>query len=339
MRTGPGAGAHATGAGARPRTLWLLTFFCVVLAAGPASAFRRCGDDVDGGAVPCACGDLLVGSHRLDAADPVTTARCPGNGLVVNGRGPITLDLGGRTIAGNGQGVGVLVVHGTLSLVGPGSIERFETGVRAEGDAPLASVTAVRVADNRLDGLVAHAEGYALQGSVAEGNGRDGFALAGAGYALDGNRAAANGRYGFKLVGMGAHVGGGLGNEARDNGMDGFWLLGGLHQVIGATAVRNGGHGLVASVMHTLFASIDADTNGRSGLVASGPALVVRDSTATGNRTFGIWVMGPGAEDGGGNRGTGNTGLMGPQGHGSEMMNTMMAPLVQCRIGMMGACR
>jgi len=138
---------------------------------------------------------------------------------------------------------------------------------------------------------------------------------------------------------MGAHVGGGLGNEARDNGMDGFWLLGGLHQVIGATAVRNGGHGLVASVMHTLFASIDADTNGRSGLVASGPALVVRDSTATGNRTFGIWVMGPGVEDGGGNRGAGNTGLMGPQGHGSAMMNTMMAPLVQCRIGMMGACR
>ncbi|TMB51527.1 MAG: hypothetical protein E6J56_18945, partial [Deltaproteobacteria bacterium] len=79
MRTGPGAGAHATGAGARPRTLRLLTFFCVVLAAGPASALRRCGDDVDGGAVPCACGDLLVGSHRLDAADPVTTARCPGN--------------------------------------------------------------------------------------------------------------------------------------------------------------------------------------------------------------------------------------------------------------------
>src|SRR6266705_3395312 len=124
------------------RVIRLLSLLGVVLAAGPASALRRCGDDVDGGAVPCACGDLLVGSHRLDAADPVTTARCPGNGLVV---------------------------HGTLSLVGPGSIERFETGVRAEGDAPLARVTAVRVADNRLDGLVAHAEGYALQGSVAEG--------------------------------------------------------------------------------------------------------------------------------------------------------------------------
>src|SRR5438132_10627213 len=175
------------------RVIRLLTLLSIVLAAGPASAFRRCGDDVDGRAVPCACGDLLVGSHRLGPTDPVTTSRCAGNGLVVDGSGPVTLDLGGRTIAGNGQGVGVLVVHGTLSLVGPGSIERFETGVRAEGDAPLARVTAVRVADNRLDGLAAHAEGYALQGSVAEGDGRDGFALDGAGYALDGNSAAAHG--------------------------------------------------------------------------------------------------------------------------------------------------
>ena len=339
MRTGPGAVAPATVVRARRGTLRLLTFLGVMLAGAPASALDRCGDDVDGRAVPCACGDLLVGSHRLGPADPVTTARCPGSGLLVDAAGPVTLDLGGRTIAGEGQGVGVLVVHGTLTLVGPGSIERFETGVRAEGAAPLAAVTAVRLADNRLDGLVAHADGFSLQGSVAEGNGRDGFSLAGGGYALDGNRAAGNRRYGFKLVGMGAHVGGGLGNEARDNAMDGFWLLGGMHQVIGATAVSNGGHGIFASVMHTLFAAVDADTNGRSGLVASGPALVVRDSSATGNRTFGIWVMGPGVEDGGGNHGTGNTGLMGPQGHGSEMMNTMMAPLVQCRIGMMGECR
>ena len=134
-------------------------------------------------------------------------------------------------------------------------------------------------------------------------------------------------------------MGGGLGNEARANGMDGFWLLGGMHQVVGATAAGNGSDGLVGTVMHTLFAGVQADANGRSGLVASGSGLVVRDSTATGNRTFGIWVMGPGVEDGGGNRGAGNTGLMGASGHTSEMMSTMMAPLVQCRIGMMGECR
>ena len=321
------------------RALRLLLAIGLVLAAGRASAMHRCGDDVDGKPVACACGDLLVSSRTLGAADAVTTKRCALNGLVVAASGPITLDLGGRTVAGNGQGVGVLVVRGTLSLVGPGSVERFEIGVRAEGDALLASVVAVRLAGHRLDGLVARGGGYSIQGSVAEGNGRDGFALGGSGYALDGNRASGNGRYGFELVGMGAHVGGGLGNEARANGMDGFWLLGGMHQVVGATAIGNGGHGMFAAVTHTLFAGVEADANGRSGLVASGGGLAVRDSTATGNRTFGIWVMGPGVEDGGGNRGADNTGLMGPSGHGSEMMSTMMAPLVQCRIGMMGECR
>ncbi|TMB04978.1 MAG: right-handed parallel beta-helix repeat-containing protein [Deltaproteobacteria bacterium] len=339
MRTGPAAGLCSPPARARRGALGLLIAAGLVLAAERASAMHRCGDDVAGKPVACGCGDLLVSSRTLGAADAVTKKPCTGNGLVVAASGPIRLDLGGRTIAGNGQGVGVLVVRGTLSLVGPGTIQRFETGVRAQGEAPLASVVAVRLADHRLDGLVAQGDGYSIQGSIAEGNGRDGFALGGNGYALDGNRASGNARYGFKLVGMGAHVGGGLGNEARANGMDGFWLLGGMHQVVRATAAGNGGDGLVGTVMHTLFAGVQADANGRSGLVASGSGLVVRDSTATGNRTFGIWVMGPGVEDGGGNRGAGNTGLMGASGHTSEMMSTMMAPLVQCRIGMMGECR
>src|SRR5213594_3108071 len=132
MRTGPVTHRYAR------RALRLLLAVGLVLAAGRASAMHRCGDDVDGTSVACGCGDLLVSSRTLGPADPVTTSSCTGNGLVVVASGPITLDLGGRTVAGNGQGVGVLVVRGTLSLVGPGSIERFETGVRAEGDAPLA---------------------------------------------------------------------------------------------------------------------------------------------------------------------------------------------------------
>src|SRR2546425_9172016 len=102
------------------RALRLLLALGLVLAVEPASAMRRCGDDVDGKPVACACGDLLVSSRTLGSADPVTSAPCTANGLIVAASGPITLDLGGRTIAGNGQGVGVLVVRGTLSLVGPG---------------------------------------------------------------------------------------------------------------------------------------------------------------------------------------------------------------------------
>src|SRR5207247_9078153 len=149
MRTGLATGRCR----ARRRALGLLMAAGLVLAAGRASAMHRCGDDVGGKAVACRCGDLRVSSRTLGAADAVTKKPCAGNGLVVAAPGPIRLDLDGRTIAGNGEGVGVLVVRGTLSLVGPGTIERFETGVRAQGEAPLARVVAARLPDHRRGGL------------------------------------------------------------------------------------------------------------------------------------------------------------------------------------------
>src|SRR6266436_3215414 len=90
-------------------SLWLC-------AARPAAAMRACGDDVDGHgkAVPCACGDLLVSSRALGAADRITREPCPGMGLLVAAPGPVTLAFTGRTIRGDGQGIGVLVVRGTL---------------------------------------------------------------------------------------------------------------------------------------------------------------------------------------------------------------------------------
>src|SRR5437867_10783816 len=154
----------------------LLALTLVVAFAGPARAVRSCGDDVDGHGkrVACACGDVLVSSRVLGPADEVTAAPCPANGLVVAASGPVTLDLGGRTIAGNGQGIGVLVVRGSLLLVGPGAVERFQVGVLAHGVQALRSAVNVRVAGNRLDGLVAQGDGFTVVGSVAEGNGRTG---------------------------------------------------------------------------------------------------------------------------------------------------------------------
>src|SRR5206468_1435957 len=206
----------------------LLALTLVVAFAGPARAVRSCGDDVDGHGkrVACACGDVLVSARVLGPADEVTAAPCPANGLVVAASGPVTLDLGGRTIAGDGQGIGILVVRGSLLLVGPGAVERFQVGVLARGVQALRSAVNVRVAGNRLDGLVAQGDGFTVVGSVAEGNGRNGFSLGGTDYALDGNRASENGRHGFKLTGMGAHVGGGFGNEAIANAGARCWLLG-----------------------------------------------------------------------------------------------------------------
>ena len=302
---------------------------------------RACGDDVDGRgrAVPCACGDLLVSSRTLGAADRITHGPCPGMGLLVVAPGPVTLAFDGRTIRGQGQGMGILVARGSLSLQGPGAIEGFATGVLARGPHALASVVGMRFSRNHMDGLFAQSNGYTVQGSVAEHNGHDGFALGGDGNAVDGNRAAGNRRHGFNLWGKGAHVGGGLGNEAVDNGKMGFWLQGAMHQVVGATAVGNGRDGLFAKVMRTLLTDVRADQNGRAGLWAIGSGIAIAGNQAARNRGIGVWVMGPDVDDRGGNACMDNAGIMGPVDAPPAMLLALDPALLQCRIGATGVCR
>jgi hypothetical protein len=328
-----------TGCPASPRgTVSLALALAVALGVGsvrPANAMRACGDDVDGHrtAVPCACGDMLVSSRTLRAADRITHKPCRGNGLVIAATGPVTLAFDGHAIRGQGQGVGVLVVRGSLSLSGPGTIEGFGMGVLARGPTALASAVGMRFSANRMYGLYAESDGYTVQGNLAEGSGRDGFALGGKRYAVDGNRAAGNRRYGFSLTGTGAHVGGGLGNEAVNNGKSGFWLYGMMHEVVGATAVGNGGYGFYAMAMHTLLADIHAEGTAGSGLRAMGMGLALQGNSATANRGFGIWVSGAMLDDRGGNSGADNIGLMGEAELPPTTLRETAPALIQCRIG------
>jgi len=301
----------------------------------PVHAMQACGDDVDGHGteVPCACGDLLVSSRTLRAADRITHERCPGTGLTVASASPVTLAFDGRAIRGQGQGVGVLVARGSLSLVGPGTIEGFGTGAFARGPTALRSAVGMRFRANRGTGLVVASDGYTIQGNVAENNGRDGFSLDGNAYALDGNQAAGNHRYGFYLLGMGAHVGGGLGNEARGNARAGFWLYGMMHQVDGATTTGNGDYGFYAMLWNGWLANIRADHNASDGVRAMGMGIAIQDSRATDNVGLGVWVTGGMLEDGGGNSGADNVGLMGQPALYPMMLHETAPALLQCRIG------
>jgi hypothetical protein len=334
------AGGRESAARPLRRAGWLALVISIVLVA-PAGAMRRCGDDVDGRgtSVPCACGDILVSSRTLTAADRVTHEPCPGNGVVVAADGRVTLALSSRTLRGSGHGVGVLVLRGTLDLTGPGTIQGFETGVLARGAAALAEIVGVHAVDNRLDGVFAEADGYAIQGSIAEGNGRDGFAAGGNAFALDGNRAVGNHRYGISIWGMGAHVGGGLGNDASANGMAGFYVRGMMHDIVGATAIENGGDGVFAGVMHALFSGTYAAHNVRDGLHVMGMGLAFQGNTADDDLGYGVWVMGMDVDDRGGNAGSGNAGLTGLAGTPSVRESQSSPALVQCRMGMTTGCR
>ena len=323
------------------RLALLLSMAVWLCVPRPATAMRACGDDVDGHGktVPCACGDLLVSSRTLGASDRITHEPCPAMGLLVTAPGPVTLAFQGHTLRGSGQGIGVLVARGSLSLQGPGTIDGFGMGVLARGPSAFAAAVAMRFSRNQMDGLFAESDGYTVQGSVAEDNGHDGFALGGHGYAVDGSRAAGNGRHGFNLWGRGAHVGGGLGNEALHNGATGFWLHGMMHQVVGATAVGNGSDGVYGRVMHSLLTDVRSDGNGRNGLWAIGWEIAIQGNSAASNRAYGVWVMGRDVDDRGGNQGLDNAGIMGPIDHPTAMLLDHDPALLQCRIGMTEACR
>jgi parallel beta-helix repeat protein len=184
-----------------------LTALAVLLAAATAGAgAKRCGDDVDGKAVPCDCGDVLVASRRLGPDDPITTRACPTGGLVVDvpaDRSAVTLDLAGAVLSGSGRGVGIEVLgggDGGVTIVGPGEVRRFDTGIHAPGRA-LARIADVLARDNARDGFDLGGAGYAVTNCEAQHNGRDGFRLRGSGIQLDGNRALDNARQGFRMIG------------------------------------------------------------------------------------------------------------------------------------------
>src|SRR5581483_1181485 len=283
----------------------LLAILCGLLVVPPAYA-GRCGDDVDGRAVPCDCGDVLVASHTLTDDDPITQRTCPGPGLLVDVPETIptaTLSLGGRTVQGSGWGTGMQVLSGGatgLRLDGPGFIRGFHVGIVSTGGA-LARATAVSAIENRGDGFEIAGSGFVVTECEATRNGRDGFALHGHGYRADGNRALQNGRVGFALAGRDAAVGGTTGNEAAGNGSDGVRVRGRDHALEGTVTTANKGHGIRAHVAGGRIADAVASSNRRRGIDALGPGLTVRSSAAHGNGG-GLVARGLGVRDGGGNR-------------------------------------
>src|SRR3989442_1144966 len=216
--------AHPLLQGAATMRSFVLALLCCALLAPAATAGpSRCGDDVGGHAVPCDCGDVLVGSRTLGADDPITSRACPGAGLLVAvlpGGPAATLALAGHVIVGSGHGVGIQVVGGGaggLTITGPGGVRGFATGIQAV-NGTLARLADVVAADNVADGCIVAGEGFAIIGSEASHNGRDGFVLRGRRYRVERNRALANGRHGFLARGREAAIGGAAGNEAAGNG-------------------------------------------------------------------------------------------------------------------------
>jgi hypothetical protein len=223
-----------------------IAVLALLLAGTVGAEMKRCGDDVDGSPVACDCGDVLVSSRRLGPDDPIVGRVCPGRGLLVDvpaDAPAATLALGGTVLSGSGRGAGIQVKaggRGGLTIVGPGTIHGFRTGVVATGRS-LARVGRVRAAENVDDGFRIAGSGYSVLDCDAHANGGDGFVLRGADFEADGNQAADNGGLGFRIAGRNGALGTAGLNVAATNVRGALAVRGRDHAVPDAAPRPDGG--------------------------------------------------------------------------------------------------
>jgi len=202
----------------RALSMPLMLAVAVLLATVPTGArAANCGDDVGGERVACACGDVVVSDTRLQPSDPVVSAPCPGNGLLVqaqSGGRAIRLDLGGLTIRGMGHGVGIRVLDGGETgavIVGGdrgqrGGVRGFRNGVRAYGRTSLDTLAGIDVDDNGREGVRLWGSNGRIADVGARGNGGTGLRVGGRSPVLDGVEAHDNGRDGVHVTGRNPRV-------------------------------------------------------------------------------------------------------------------------------------
>ncbi len=75
---------------------------------------------------PLACGDLIQTSIKLTH----DLGPCPGDGIRIAAATPLTLDLNGHRIIGQGSGDGVSIFGESVVVKGPGRIVNFAMGIR-----------------------------------------------------------------------------------------------------------------------------------------------------------------------------------------------------------------
>lgn len=297
--------------------LAFVVFALVGLARGStATASNLCGDDVAGLDVPCHCGDVVVSDVVLDG-DPVTTAICGDNGLIVRApeaTRPVTVDLRGHTLRGGAGGTGILVLHGgpggarVISTGARASVEGFEDGVYAHGAGSLALLENIEVVNSRRDGIRIDALGYEIRNSESHHAGRHGFWLAGRGFRLSRTRAVGAGRAGYFVMGQDATLGlPGAGPVAEAAGESGFNVMGMNVTLVDCVARGSAKDGVMLMGSAIAVHGCTAANNRADGIGGMGSALRLSNNRATENGRHGIMVDGM-VEDEGGNRGSGNRG-------------------------------
>jgi hypothetical protein len=290
----------------------------LVVGLHGAAAAKRCGDDVDGADVPCACGDEVVASTVL-GDDPVVRTTCPYDGLLIRSRddgASLVLDLAGHTLRGRGRGIGLRVLSGGPGGAGiisrggtPAVLEGFDDGIVARGRDGIAVIQDLAIRGSRRDGVRVTGRDFVIRRVTIAGARRDGFALGGSGFEISDTHAEDCGRFGYSVMGDSGVIGGpGNGNTADRSGTAGFNLMGIGHTLADCAARGGRKDGVVLQASQLDVRGCEARDNSGDGITGTGTRLHLANNQAIDNGGDGVAVRGQGLIDGGGNRGAGNRG-------------------------------
>jgi hypothetical protein len=303
------------------RRSWVVGMVLVAGLIGTSASGKLCGDDVEGDDVPCACGDVVVSSVRLDGDPVVSGAPCGHDGLIVRApealRRAIIVDLNGATLRGSGNGVGIRIVGGgpggarVTSTGATGTIASFLDGIVARGSDTAAVVEDVVIADAGRDGVRLSGPDFEVRRVEVHAAKRDGFSLGGWGFRIIDTRATDCGRFGYSVMGHAAQIGlPGSGNTAERSGHAGFNIMGADHDVVDCWAAYGERTGVQLQVADLDLRGCRATDNAGDGIDGLGNQWHMSGNEAERNGGDGVTVRGIGMVDEGGNRGLDNHGAM-----------------------------
>jgi parallel beta-helix repeat protein len=244
-----------------------------------------------------ACGDRIQTSIKLTH----DLGPCPADGLHIVAATPMTLDLNGHKIIGQGSGTGVSMFGDSIIVKGPGRIVNFGIGINLEHGTghvmiydldlvrniegiTLLFSDRVRILDNTIDGRDRGKTGISISGvsnsffyrNIIRGHSDFGFWLGEGNPVVSQNVVTEN------------HVGIHFGSE-------------GSYTVRGNMVFSNETNGIEAEPMGAGSCGTIEDNflraNGENGLLVTGgdsvnAACVVRDNVAEDNRLNGISIAG-----------------------------------------------
>jgi parallel beta-helix repeat protein len=245
----------------------------------------------------CDCGDTITTTGSL-SGDPVTTAICPGDGLLIDGT-DINVDLSGYTIRGSGGGTGIKILGTARNVVVHNAdVTGFATGV---GGTLICTTTEAR--DCRITDMtvIGNGVGIDLAGSHATIDTVNAIENAGDGIRVTGsfNRVVDH-AVATRNIGNGIVIAGDSGlvedSQALGNIGDGIHVQGDANTVLNNDAFGNSSHGIAATGNRNLVRKNDAGDKSKGnfldGIRIIGGGNVIRENRVYANLQHGIEVSG-----------------------------------------------